>query len=612
MGHGTFALRENMTIKLNTKLNLLSSIIIAYLLCTSCTNEAPDEHQNQQQTSSGEDILWENCSFFSGQELNKLDSLQQKLSEGLSPEQDKPVFDEYLKILNMSNKSDSQILTCTPSTKEERQRLMRHFIFLGLSYGKGEFSFVDKERLASPFERDYFYFLRSFSIKGINAEDPSESDKKIAKYLLGGIIAMQASLKMKNENVSAVAKNIGEGFLTLKYGRTSIFNQILFEQKDKLEAMVAAFLAKDQAFSTAFTALKNTVSVKTYPLVLKKDQPFLPRDYSEILGMEEFNKVNNSVFGVDSGNGGGMALGTGFFALHNAKTIFITAGHWQWGPQISLMQQKDFKPQGARPSELIWLREKLDIFNFSQGLLVPIFKALGLNDKQITSLKAKIGDNPFSGNFTLVQHLPWIDMAIGVPSPALLREAALGSGEVEGLGSLDTSKYFTGYSMGFGTTEDLEAGGVENTKSPGFRRFTYGHLGLLPFSLGEGPKLVRMLLYTPLKLNHFESHPYRAKGISVYSMKFGPRCSGAPFFAGRQIVGLLQGPFNNNEGEYIAMRAVHFTPENLALIDELVNDPRGIRNIPEADLVNALRKHMFSTDAIRQEMRAHLIKVYSL
>ncbi len=60
------------------------------------------------------------------------------------------------------------------------------------------------------------------------------------------------------------------------------------------------------------------------------------------------------------------------------------------------------------------------------------------------------------------------------------------------------------------------------------------------------------------------------------------------------------------------MRAVHFTPENLALIDELVNDPRGIRNIPEADLVNALRKHMFSTDAIRQEMRAHLIKVYSL
>jgi len=47
---------------------------------------------------------------------------------------------------------------------------------------------------------------------------------------------------------------------------------------------------------------------------------------------------------------------------------------------------------------------------------------------------------------------------------------------------------------------------------------------------------------------------------------------------------------------------VEFTPQNLALIRALISDPRGLFNIPENDLIQMVRAHIFFDSAQRKTM----------
>jgi hypothetical protein len=587
---------------------LFYSGICTFLFCLGCTNEAPDK-SSENLPSDAPDILWENCNYFTSQELDSLDTLQQKLRQTNAPEQDKSIFNEYINLLNLSTKSDVQILACNPTTSEERLRLMKHFVFYGLRYGKGVVSFVDNPRMASAFEMEYFYFQRKFYPKELaGTSNYSEADEKVARYLLGGLIAMQASVKMgKNENLDAIVKEIADGFLSLKYGRTSIFNQILFKNKLQLKNIVGNFLLKEKYFIKSFHELKTITTAGTYPQLLREDQPYQHGDFSEVMASKIKAQLGKNVFGLSSGTGGGAPLLTGFFALRNNRVIFLSAGHWKFNGSAAIMQQIDSRPFGAGPSELKWLDQKLNIFNFSEELLVPLFKALDFNNAQIATLKTKLGDNPFAGTFSLRDHLPWIDMAIAIPNSLLLNEAAISKDTLQNLKSLPAGQYVAS-SIGFGTTEDLESGDLNKNKAPGFRRFTEGAYikATIPHQKDK-----HWVLYTPLKLEDLENHPFKEKALATFSLRFGPRCSGAPFFVGGEIVGLLARSAATN-GQFIGMMSTSFSPENLAFIDELIADPRGLHSIPEADLVSALRRHMFSTDTKRQEIHARLVKAYSL
>lgn len=564
-----------------------------------CPSSNPDNSWREANTN-GEDHFWSNCALLSVAELDELDALQKQLIKSDAITNDKIIFDKYLKLLTLTDKSDEQILSATSLNPEQRKRLMKHFVFLGLTYGKGHFSFVDNPRLASLFEMHYFYFPRNFLGKSRD-RSYSNADKKLAHYLLGALITMQASVKMQEgmRDAQKIIAEITKGFSTLKYGRTLVFTQLILELGEKLGDKLAAFLLKDREFIDNFEALNNQhIQAKTYPTVLEKDHPNWPRDYSEVVGSIIAKEAANTVFGMGSG---GTPLGTGFFAKSGNDIIFLTSGHWKYNRTLSIMRQKDADPFGFAPSEFIWLKNRLDLFNFSEELIVPTLKALGFDDIQIGEIKRKLGDNPFASSFTLVQQfMPWLDIALAIPSAAVIAEGELKLNDIKQLKDikLQEGTASSAYTLAFGSTEDLESGDPSRNKSPGLRRFNEGSIYFEKVAVGDGPSLLRALFHTPQLLNQIAWWPTMR---SVFSMRFGSRCSGAPFFAEGGVVGLLQGPFERN-GSYEGLRMVEFTPQNLALIQALISDPRGLFNIPENDLIQMVRAHIFFDAAQRKTM----------
>jgi len=553
------------------------------------------------------DAFWSGCRFFNDTEMAELDELRQQLIRSNSLAQDKTIFDKYLKKLNLNGKTDEQILSCIPASPGDKERLMKHFVYLGLQYGKGEFSFIDNPRLASIFEMNYFYNIRDFLPKSYSFTF-SQADKKVARYLLGGLIVMQAAQKMKSgdTDLKKLAQKITDGFSILKYGRTSVFTEFIYKNKEKLREEILALLMNENSFSNSYEELKGQVNPKIYPMLLKSEKPYWPIDYSEYLGARFEDSQN--VFGVNSAPNG-TQLTTGFFAKSNQKIVFITAGHWNWNKQFYIMKQVETDPIGSASSQKIWLKEKLAVLNFSEDLLVPALKALDLDTSQINTIQAKIGSNPFSTNFSgsvlNTQLLTWIDMAIAIPTSNLIRDSVIDINKVNMLGSIEekVGQYYCGNIIGMGLTEDLLTGNPTKDKSPGLKRYNLGHLSFIE----DSKQRKWMVIQTPFKLEHLSAHPYGERALSVYSMRFGPRCSGAPFIVGEKIVGLLQGAFDTEDS---ALHAVHFTPKSLALIDRLANDPRGLHGIPENDLVQAVRTHMFPTQAERERIRDELIRAY--
>lgn len=482
---------------------------------------------------------------------------------------------------------------------------MKHFIFLGMAYGGGDYSFVTNPRLASLLEIDYFYDVRNFYHKTYNTTEFTQADEKLARYMLGALIAMQASAKMHTgmRNNHKLKDEIARGFSILKYGRTQIFTRIIFDMRNSLDKNIALFLQKDKLFIDNFNTLTaQGIKPKTYPMFLKKDHPNWPIDYSEVIASNNFAPPANTVFGVGSG---GAPLLTGFFAQSNNTLIFLTSGHWKYNRKVSIMRQKDADPFGSGPSQSLWLKNKLDIFNFSEELVRPTLKAF--DDVQIAKIQAKIGDNPYSSSFSLTQRfMPWLDTALAIPSTALIAESGVKLKDVMSLKALKPiDYYYNGFSIAFGVTEDLVSGDMSN-KAPGLRRLSQGSIAFKSLRTASGPALMRALFYTPLSLQDLEWDPNLT---SVFSMKFGIRCSGAPIFIADGVVGIFQGPFEINN-HYAGLRMVEFTPRNLALINALVTDPRGLFNIPEKDLVDLIRTHMFPNKKKREDMHDMLNNEY--
>lgn len=604
--------------------NLL--ILLYIILAYGCSPSAPKPADSPQapttrpegppvqaptSTPADKEFFWSNCAFFNQAELDELDTLKEQLIQS----NDKVIFDKYLKLLTLTTKSDAQIQNCEPGSEEQTKRLMKHFVFLGLAYGQGEFSFVNNPRLSSLFEMDYFYFIRDF-LKKTYSGDYSEADKIVARYMLGALIIMQASVKIQTrvEDSKALISEIAQGFNILKYGRTKVFTRLIFDLGEKLKDKMEGLLF-GTAFAESFAALKNqNIAAKTYPMFLKQDHPSWPVDYSEVLGagagagaVLAVKKQADTVFGIGSG---GTALGTGFFAKSANKIIFMTSGHWKYNRQIMIMQQKDAEPFGSAPSQLIWLPQKLDLFNFSEELIVPTLKALDFNDAQIAQIKAKIGDNPFSSPFTIAQrYMPWLDTALAIPSAALLAQAELKVEDIKELKALEPKEniaYFA-YTFGFGITEDLASGDISRDKSPGLRRFNQGQISFeVPTSGGQRQFLRRTIFATPITFSQLKYNPDL---LSVFSMRFDQRCSGAPFFANEGIVGILQGPIDR-EDTYAGLRMAEITPQSLALINALLTDPRGLLGIPESDLTQAVRTHVFAQESERRAMHEMLKDAY--
>ena len=238
---------------------------------------------------------------------------------------------------------------------------MEHFVFLGLSYGQGEFSFIDKPGMASIFEMDYFYFyqkrklLEPGLLNRVNIET-KDANERLVKYLLGGLITMQAALQSKNSdgNLGPIVEKIASELSIIKYGRTQVFNFVLYNIREKLLGTVAQFLFADQAFSMAYQAMKSKTKTKTYPMHLKNNFPGWPKDYSEVFAEINLSKLSATVFGINT-SPGGTALGTGFFAKRKNRVLFMTSGHWAWNGRLYLMQQKNSEPFGTEASKLIWL-----------------------------------------------------------------------------------------------------------------------------------------------------------------------------------------------------------------------------------------------------------------
>lgn len=606
-----------------TRINaiLCAAVNLGLLIVASCsvvpqTSEAKD------------DIFWADCSWLTEQEFDELDRLQAELKRSDSPKNDRSVFEKYINILNLSTKSDEQLLECTKSSAPDRQRLMQHFVFMGLSYGQGEFSFVDNPRLASLLEMSYFYNYPSRMFRNNSLHNLmyfSNANQRLARYVLGGLIAMQASINPKHSegDVSKIADNIAKGLLIIKYGRTSIFNKVLFDLRNELPKAVSTFLLADGAFVKS-ALLHESEKPKVYPMFLKEDRPYWPKDYSEVFAENHLSELADNVFGVNT-SPGGTALLTGFFAKRKDKILFFTAGHWQFNNAAFIMQQKNSKPFGKEKSELVWINDQLDLFNFSESLVLATIKALDLDNSQITNLKAKIGTNPFGGSFRNLHFLmPWLDMAIALPSDAVLRKAGIKPSNLQEIGVLLEPKpnWTTILSMGFGITEDLVVGDLTTEKSPGLRRLHHGVAAYLDTEnqfLGRGIK--RLVTFVPRTLKELEKQSFptlpmlfgNEQPFPTLSMLFGPRCSGAPFFGkvdGHMgVVGLLQGDAET-EGKRWGMRIVHFSAQNLALIDALIAQSKNFHSISEAELTDLVRKHLFADHQIRNDFKRALIKAH--
>ena len=97
-----------------------------------------------------------------------------------------------------------------------------------------------------------------------------------------------------------------------------------------------------------------------------------------------------------------------------------------------------------------------------------------------------------------MHHLPWLDIAIAVPSAALWAESGIKADELSPLAVLSPRKDFnpTWHSFAFGVTERFDKSGHD--KNPGFRRFNQGNLTF------AGPP-ERALLYTPITLENLKS-----------------------------------------------------------------------------------------------------------
>ncbi len=162
--------------------------------------------QNRDQTAdftkatAKDDIFWQDCAWLSEDEFSELERLRTSIEQ--SPVTSKNDFDRYVKILNLEAKTDADLVKCNKATPEGRKKLMEHFVFLGLSYGQGEFSFVDKPRLASLFEMDYFYFYekRKFLGQSFHNQDYfSNPNLSLAKYLFGWCCCHACSSSFREE-----------------------------------------------------------------------------------------------------------------------------------------------------------------------------------------------------------------------------------------------------------------------------------------------------------------------------------------------------------------------------------------------------------------------------
>lgn len=538
--------------------------------------------------------------------MSELDVLQKKIEQ--SPKNAKDDFDRYVKILSLQTKNDSDILTCTKAEVGEREKLMEHFVFLGLSYAEGEFSFVDKPRLASLFEMDYFYRPTSIASKDII--------ERLAGYRLGGIIAIQAAEQSKkmNSSLSTIASKIATDLSMVKYGRTRQFNEALYKLKDKLVPSVNAYLFADGAFSAAYDKVKNKTSRKIYPMFLKEDYPGWPIDYSEVFAERAYGKLAATVFGIGATKGG-TALGTGFFATRNKQTLFLASGHWQWNKRIYIMRQKNANPFGKHPSELLWLDDELEVFNLSEQLVNPILQALGFSGAQLQALTNKLGTNPFGSNFSSFHMLlPWTDVAFALPSDSMVNKAEVDSASLAELFAWQDSKGASAMTLGFGTTEDLEKGDLLTKKSPGLRRMSIGVLWLMDIHNEHlGQTIKRPIMYTPRTLDEISLLNGYAP---TFSLMMGQRCSGAPFFIDYatlkpKAIGLLQGPATIN-GREIGVRSAYFTEQSLKLIDALIAGPQKPNDIPLATLVHLVRTHIFADDQYRTAIKNALIKAYGI
>ncbi len=222
---------------------------------------------------------------------------------------------------------------------------------------------------------------------------------------------------------------------------------------------VGNFLFADQAFSQAFDLLRGKTKTLLYPTLLKKDRPGWPMDYSEVFAERIFGELAATVFGVGS-SPGGTPLGTGFFAKRGGDILFMTAGHWAWNKRIYVMQQKNSDPYGTQKSELVWLNEQLDLFNFSEQLLDPTLKAMGFNGADLQVIKNKLGSNPFGSSFGIYRELlPWTDMALALPARSVIQKTGLEISQLAKLHALPENSHTTTIVMGFGITEDLISSG---------------------------------------------------------------------------------------------------------------------------------------------------------
>ncbi|HXW53787.1 MAG TPA: hypothetical protein VEL47_06755 [Myxococcota bacterium] len=603
-----------MFINSSLKAVLLCLVVVIIAAC----GESPEKDQVYEFASatSKDDVFWQDCAWLTSDELAEADRLQRKIAQASTASKDD--FDRYVKILNLDAKSDADLVKCVKATPKERQKLMEHFVFLGLSYGQGEFSFVDKPRLASIFEMDYFYLDQKRNFGGnslVRGDYFSEANRRLAQYRLGSVIAMHAAvLSKKHVELGDAAENIAQSFAIIKYGRTSIFNKILFDLRENLVEKVGTFLFADRAFSRAHDTLQSETTTKVYPAFLKQDHPHWPIDYSEVFAERFFeNKLPATVFGVGSSTGG-TPLGTGFLAKRNNHVLFMTSGHWAWNRRIYIMEQKNSDPFGREKSELIWLNEQLDLFNFSEQLLEPTLKAIGFSGAQLGSLKNKIGNNPFGSAFgELRSFLPWIDMALALPSNSLFSRTGLTKGQLAELYAMPEDTSSTTVVMGFGITEDLIKGDLVTTKSPGFRRMHHGNL----FFFEIGDEVIRQtgkrqVTYAPTRL---EEMPLTATN-PTFSMRMGPRCSGSPFFIDYvktqpRVVGLLQGPVNIGDKQ-MGVVNVHFTENSLKLIDALITGPQKLHDIPENQLIDLVRTHMLSDGQHRTKLKNALIAAYGI
>jgi hypothetical protein len=584
-----------------------ASAVLIYLLLL---NLSCDNSKTETKAGPSEDGFWEKCAWLSSSEFDKLDQLQRKLIEfANSPKTAHDDFNRYLSILTLKNKSDEDLVSCTEAESDFRQRLMKHFIFLGLSYGEGDYSFIDKPRMASLFELEHFYFIRDFFYNS----SYSHANLKLTLYLLGGLITMQASVKMKKglTTVSDIANAIAQDYNIIKYGRTSIFNQILYERRADLKKYVTNFLNTDYAFANTFEANALAIKPKVYPGFLKDSKPFWPKDYSEVFAELKLPKLSAHVVGLNPSPGGTPLL-TGFFAKRNNRTLLLSSGHWSFNKTAAIMVQKNSNPFGANESQLSWINDQFPIFNFSEQLVAPTLRAAGFSEAEIGQLIPRLG-NLYTGFKKMHKILPWLDMALATPNDELIRKAQIDRNSIFKLGIFSESGNKARHiiSIGAGVTEDLLASDLKATKSAGLKRV---HVGLMMFNNFENSYLQRteqrLITLVPRTLGQVEMLGYRPPPLA---MLFNKRCSGSPFFdiKNDQIVGLLQGSYEIDK-DPVGMRAVHFFNENLALIDALISHPRDLNSIPEQDLTRMVRTHMFSDGNYRKEIKDAIIRAHGL